>query len=324
MKDPFIEQRLYEYAEAVKPGKELIAPAVAALRAMRPFGVPGEARGQGSVDRGQNRGQGSGIRGQGMENHNPESRIPNSEKDTGIKAQGTGIGDMHNPLPVPCALCPDTLYPSPEPRAPNPESRTPSPESRGRFRLSSKRVAAFTALFSAAAAVLIFFGVLMVNLLPDANKGADEPSNPPPPAYALSSLTYNVTSIEEVENAVLTLRIGENGLEELYANARAYYAKNNAESPTVISVLYKTVGDGGLDEIVVIADMKGGLKDYKSFKNYSDTAEVKGVEVRLKQRQENGEFYTDAYFRHGDIDYYLKLASPMRDVAERYVGLLLG
>ncbi|MCL2797395.1 MAG: RluA family pseudouridine synthase [Firmicutes bacterium] len=53
-----------------------------------------------------------------------------SEKGIGIRAQGTGIGDMRHPLPVPCALCPDTLCPNPEPRTPNPEPRIPSPQSR--------------------------------------------------------------------------------------------------------------------------------------------------------------------------------------------------
>ncbi|MCL2797279.1 MAG: NAD(P)/FAD-dependent oxidoreductase [Firmicutes bacterium] len=45
--------------------------------------------------------------------------IPTLEKGTGIKSQGTGIGDMRKSLPVPCALCPDTLFLSPEPQSPN-------------------------------------------------------------------------------------------------------------------------------------------------------------------------------------------------------------
>ncbi|MCL2797852.1 MAG: MBL fold metallo-hydrolase [Firmicutes bacterium] len=39
---------------------------------------------------------------------------------TGIRAQGTGKGKMRHPLPVPCALCPDTFDTNPELRIPNP------------------------------------------------------------------------------------------------------------------------------------------------------------------------------------------------------------
>ncbi|MCL2797604.1 MAG: alpha/beta hydrolase [Firmicutes bacterium] len=51
------------------------------------------------------------------------SRVPSPEKGTGIKAQGAGIGDMRNPLPMPCALCLDTLYPTTESRPPSPDLR---------------------------------------------------------------------------------------------------------------------------------------------------------------------------------------------------------
>ncbi|MCL2796882.1 MAG: biotin transporter BioY [Firmicutes bacterium] len=110
-------------------------------------------RGQGSGVRGQLREDGLGDRGQGsgvvvgrglapaVEPVDPQN-TPNPEPRTSNPEKGAGIGDMRHPLPVPCALCPDTLSPNPPgteeklsnttvpvTTIPNPEPRAPSPES---------------------------------------------------------------------------------------------------------------------------------------------------------------------------------------------------
>ncbi|MCL2797200.1 MAG: DNA polymerase III subunit gamma/tau [Firmicutes bacterium] len=55
--------------------------------------------------------------------HNAQRTMSDGNEGTGIKAQGTGIGYSTPPLPVPCALCPDTFETNPEPRIPSPEPR---------------------------------------------------------------------------------------------------------------------------------------------------------------------------------------------------------
>jgi hypothetical protein len=135
--------------------------------------------------------------------------------------------------------------------------------------------------------------------------------------YSLSTLSYQVSSIEKGrENSVLIMDIGE-----AYTNVRMYYNKSG-DKPLVISVLYKTVGGGGLDEIVVIADLGGGLKDYAGFKNYTKAA-VGGTTVCQREIMQNGEYYSEIFFSFKKIDYYIKIASPISGGINYYLPLLL-
>ncbi|MCL2796564.1 MAG: UvrD-helicase domain-containing protein [Firmicutes bacterium] len=85
------------------------------------------------------------------------SRIPTSEKGIGIKAQGTGIGDMQNQLPVPCALCPDTLYPTTEPRSPIPNPRPPTWASRAIGQLPTAQISTIDAFCASIAREYFYY-----------------------------------------------------------------------------------------------------------------------------------------------------------------------
>lgn len=159
----------------------------------------------------------------------------------------------------------------------------------------------------AASILLTFFTVYFISLLirPEAR-------------YELAQLNYETATISEIESAssILTLNISES-----YTNGRIYYAENST-TPTVISILYKTVGSGGLDEIVVIADLNKGLTDYNNFKKYKET-QINGITVFERQLYVNGEYYTESYFRYEDIDYYVIVASPAQGSANHYITLLI-
>ncbi len=144
-------------------------------------------------------------------------------------------------------------------------------------------------------------------LLPDRSPGY----------YTLSDMDYRVAPMEEVLE-IVPIAMPDPG--DYYTNSRMYYA-DGGSAPSVISTLYRTVGGSGLDEIVVIADLGRGLEDYRDFKNYEKSL-INGVTVSSLQRWENGEYYTDAYFNLGDIDYYVKITSPGQDSAG-YIRILL-
>jgi len=131
--------------------------------------------------------------------------------------------------------------------------------------------------------------------------------------YSLSQLTYQAVPVEEIPQSILTI-----DLDDFYINARVYY---EGDIPVTVSVLYKTTGEGGLDEAIVIADLGGGLMDYTGFKKYLKST-INGVTVCKRQIRENGEYYTEAYFRYCDIDYYLMVTSPIKDSADDYIMLL--
>jgi|GEM_PF-6899956 len=159
---------------------------------------------------------------------------------------------------------------------------------------------------AASLAILIFLTVTIVNVV---NK---------PPVYALTDLEYRAVTISEIQSAanILTLDAGES-----YTNGRIYH-KEGSDAPVVITMLYKTVGAGGLDEIIVIADLLGGLKDYTDFKQYTKTA-IEGTTVHRRQVKENGEYFTECFFSSGGVDYYVIITSPVQSSANEYIALLL-
>ena len=187
----------------------------------------------------------------------------------------------------------------------------PYPAAPRKRRLSAGIWAAAACAFVLTLSLTVYFSYFY-------NKNAPEPM-----AYNLSELTYRVEPIAEIERTsqILIINIDENFYADYYTNCRVY--SNAKGEPLVISVLYKTVGGGGLDEVVVIADLSGGLKDYKGFKALTEI-KIGGVTVNRRQTRENGEYYSDAYFSYGGIDYYVIISSPAANGAERYVELLLG
>jgi len=195
------------------------------------------------------------------------------------------------------------------PPVPIPPAERPKPGRRGLY----------VGLGAAAMACVLFVSLIVyfAGLIDSGKTGPSDPSAPKP-LYNLSQLTYETATIEEVKGIkpILTLDIAE-----MYTNGRLYYAAGGTE-PAVISVLYKTVGSGGLDEIVVIADLNGGLKDYTGYKKHAALA-VGDTTVNRRQRPVNGEYDTEAYFTHGGVDYYIKISSPSQGGAEHYIALLL-
>ena len=163
-----------------------------------------------------------------------------------------------------------------------------------------------SAAAAASFAIFIFLTITIVNMISG------------PPNYALSELTYKTATISEIKStaSILTLNISDS-----YTNGRIYYRENSSE-PVVVSILYKTVGSGGLDEIIVIADLNNGLKDYSNFKNYKQIS-VGGIAVFERRIYVNGEYYTEVFFSYEDVDYYVIVTSPMQDNAGQYILLLL-
>ena len=181
-------------------------------------------------------------------------------------------------------------------------------------------------IFSSIAAVVVaavFIGIIAGIL----NRGGGKTdvghdTKPPAPAvitpYSLQSLSVSAGGVADAQGAgVLTLGGAE---ETLSAQGKVY--KNKQGETAVISIYYRAVGGGGLDEILVIADIGRGLTDYKEFKQYSAVT-IAGVKVWEFEELKNGEYYTNLYFAYKDVDYYLIIASPLKDSAEVYVTGLL-
>jgi len=138
------------------------------------------------------------------------------------------------------------------------------------------------------------------------------------PRYALSDLTYHVMPMENVrQESILILE-----LDNVHTNARFFFEAGETE-PILISVLYRTVGGGGIDEILILADIGGGLADFVDFRRHTATV-IEGIAVHKRQILISGEFMTEAFFRYGDIDYYVKIMSPTFEAALIYLTLLLG
>jgi len=168
---------------------------------------------------------------------------------------------------------------------------------------------------TAVAAILIFLVSMPVYYFMSTKNPSTDPAVTAPPAqYSISKLTYAVVPPDEIGHPVMLIDIKDG-----YINARVYSDKNK---PVTVSVYYKTVGEGGLDEIVVVADIGGGLTDYKGFKDGNKTT-INGVNVYTYQTLKNGEYYTEAYFEYADIDYYVMVMSPLSQNAHGYLELLL-
>jgi len=232
MKDKIIEQKLYEYVEAVKPDKEILAPAILALSQIR-----------------QN--------------------------------------------------------------APNVITKKPA-----------WRLPLFASLGSFASAcviaLVIFLGIYHFILQPPPSGNAPDASLPPQ-TFTMNDLTYSLAVLSDVKDDILVI-----DKENTYSNVRKYsFDEAEDDSVVVISVLYRTVGINGLDQILVIADKHGGLKDFNDFRNFSIVT-IEGVTVRRRQQFINGEWYTDAFFEYGGIDYYIRIESSAQNMLVHYIELLLG
>ena len=175
-------------------------------------------------------------------------------------------------------------------------------------------------IFSSVAAVVV--AAFIIGIAIGIINGGDKLNNnqPSQPAvitpYALNTLNASAGSLADAQNAgVLTLKKAG-----LSTQGKVY--KNGKGETAVVSVFYKTVGGGGIDEILVIADIGRGLTDYKEFKTLQGRT-IAGVTVYQREEILNGEYYTNLYFAHGDIDYYLIIASPLARAAEVYVSGLV-
>jgi hypothetical protein len=184
---------------------------------------------------------------------------------------------------------------------------------------------------TAAAIVLVFYFVIsgFRSLFPSSpgnttDPGQNQPGDPPdvddPPrnTYNLRSLSYDVVPASEAAGRYSILSLT---LENAYTNARLYYERTQ-RSPSVISILYRVDGAGGLEEIVIIADLNGGLLDYTNFWDFPKRT-VAGVTVHSRAIMTNGECYTDMHFQYGEVDYYLRVASPVSESAYEYLNMLL-
>ena len=181
-------------------------------------------------------------------------------------------------------------------------------------------------IFSSVAAVVVaavFIGIIagIINRGGGATNNKPDVSAPSPAVitpYSLSALTVSEGGVADAQSAGL-LTLGGTG-ETLSAQGKVY--KNKEGETAVISVFYKMVGGGGVDEILVVADIGRGLTDYREFKRHPSRT-IAGVRVYEYEEMLNGEYYTNLYFAHGDVDYYLIIASPVKDSAEVYVTSLI-
>jgi len=207
----------------------------------------------------------------------------------------------------------------------------PAPAEPRSMGIPRSRKKTFQWAFSAVAAVFIAAAVIGIALSiingiggnkPNDPNGNNDPSPQPPKpaAYSLSALEVRSGNLltEAQDAGVLTLNGAVSVQSKIYENK-----DSEGDAVTaVISVFYKTVGIGGLDEILVVADIGRGLIDYKDFKDFSGRT-IAGVTVYRFEKLIDGEYYTNLYFTYGNVDYYLIIASPMAGAAEVYVGLLV-
>jgi hypothetical protein len=195
------------------------------------------------------------------------------------------------------------------------QSATESPRSAGVPRSRRSRaglISALAAVIVAAAIIGIAIGIINGGFGGD-KQGPTDPAVITP--YALSSLNVSAGSLADAQSAGILTLAAET--DETQATQGKVY-KNDKGEIAVISIFYKTFGEGGVDEILVIADIGRGLTDYKEFKALQGVA-IAGVTVYQREEMRNGEYYTNLYFVYKDIDYYLIIASPLADGAELYV-----
>lgn len=166
------------------------------------------------------------------------------------------------------------------------------------------------ALCSVAASVLLIIGLII------AIREINFSSETLPQTYVLADLTYRTETIEQIESDTDILTMNTSG--DRFTKGLLYFKDNEC---IVIIVSYRILGEGGLDEIVVIADLKGGLSDFEDFTKYRKT-NIGGITVNFKETPENGEWYTEAYFKNAGIDYYIKITSPVQSGKE-YISLLI-
>lgn len=178
----------------------------------------------------------------------------------------------------------------------------------------------------AAAVVFIFSLVYMMSILP--LKGTTPPQGDNEPqqqiSYSLSQLSGTPTEPQLLRDAEGSPLLTAAGLEggSFTVTAFEFYHKDK-EQPVTAWQQYKVLTSSGMDEVLLIADMGGGLKDYQQVKNSVTVYRHDGIEMYgTVDMYINGEFYTALYFNYSGTDYYLIIMSPSNYSYQSFLPLL--
>jgi len=155
----------------------------------------------------------------------------------------------------------------------------------------------FIKAFSAAAAAIAVFicAILLIN-----NIGSTDVPN-----YSIAALGRNsieLSDIKDINEKILVI-------EEYNMSVECYAFFDRASYDTVtIYAKYKIIGEKGVDEVYILADINKGLIGYEDFKSYNKR-QINKTDVCFKESYLNGEYYTKAYFNIDNIDYYVIVMS---------------
>ena len=166
----------------------------------------------------------------------------------------------------------------------------------------------------AAAIVVLFFVFNKIDIIRKGNNLDSEVVEYNLADLGKKSITFSEVS-QKNEN-ILFLDI-----KNMSANCNLFYDRNS-DNTLMISVKYKILSESGMDEVFVIADLNNSFKELEYFKKFG-VVKRGDISIYAKEFYENGEYYTHAYFRKNDIDYYVIMMSPSYGQDEFYLNKLL-
>ncbi|MFA5449758.1 MAG: hypothetical protein WC292_04905 [Clostridia bacterium] len=184
-----------------------------------------------------------------------------------------------------------------------------------------RAVAAFAAVvIIAVVSVLIYNNVNKDS--PLAPNGDQSPSDSqqdatPPPSYKLSELSGRLAGEQDISEITI-FDLGDNTA-QFY---RVYQDKKTGETAVTITKV-KSITPQGMDEVLIFADLGGGLQDLQSLKTSGNIYQKGEQKITYTERYEDGEWYTQAYYNKDDTDYYLMIMSPTKGIGEYYFTKIL-
>lgn len=193
-------------------------------------------------------------------------------------------------------------------------AKKPANKAGGKILLKSAAI-----LGSVAAVVLVFVGMLnmVISFLNSGgtnpggqNPGIEEPVKPA--SYQFADLARSVSSEEEFRGLEGAKYLTEETEGFLSGEYFVFWDKQSGKK-LVAAVKYKTIRNGYTEEIMLISDLAGGLKDLSEYKSRTtDTL------VRNYDRYINGEYCSDIFLSTGGRAYYVFITSPIRGAGEVY------
>ncbi|MDR3319156.1 MAG: hypothetical protein LBS99_06925 [Clostridiales bacterium] len=188
-----------------------------------------------------------------------------------------------------------------------------------RRRRRAGRIFALAASSAAAVTAFIFMLSFVLNNIIAPSDDSDAPSQSYYRLSALNTVSADYAAAAAAANGKLPV-LGSAALDD--ENVRTLYtvySRPGAAGAAVVSVRYRLITEAGTDELVIYADLEGGLEDYLSLKNEPEFfSGAFGYERYL-----DGEYYTSLYLAHDGVSCYMLVMSAASGRGVEYLEALL-